>query len=233
MAQMVDRSVEARARRVADVFLSHSSRDKTFVRQLAEDLRFLEVDSWLDVWELQVGDSLYDTLSAAIERSRFVGVVLGDNYGDSTWSRDELKQALSRERRVGAGIVLPLLCGSLRLPAFLEDRVYLDFRGEQYFPGLCRLAGLVHNVTRQSLEESLDDIRPKTIQDCIRVLRYCGVEPWVVIGADDFEHIKRAGGQLRGGERVRFSPRRVAEAVGVPERLRRFMLRLNEIWSDD
>jgi hypothetical protein len=83
MVMLVRRSVEARVHRHPDLFLSHSSRDKTFVRQLADDLTFCEIDVWLDEWELQVGDSLHDLIGNALEQSRFIGVVIGDNFSES------------------------------------------------------------------------------------------------------------------------------------------------------
>ncbi len=81
--KLVERSREARLRRSPDLFLSHSSRDKPFVRRLADDLTFCEVDVWFDEWELQAGESLHDRIGQALERSKFVGVVLGDNFSDS------------------------------------------------------------------------------------------------------------------------------------------------------
>jgi TIR domain len=58
MAMMIDRSVEARARRRPHLFLSHSSKDKEWVHALARDLSVCEIDVWLDEWELVVGDKL-------------------------------------------------------------------------------------------------------------------------------------------------------------------------------
>jgi hypothetical protein len=79
--------------------------DKIVVRKLAEDLSFLEVDAWLDEWELQTGDSLHDVITGAMEKAAYVAVILGDNYSDSRWARDELKQELARERRMNSSVV--------------------------------------------------------------------------------------------------------------------------------
>jgi hypothetical protein len=49
------------------LFLCHSSKDKKFVRQLAEELTELSVDVWLDEWELQPGDSLHECIGSALE----------------------------------------------------------------------------------------------------------------------------------------------------------------------
>jgi TIR domain len=248
----IDRSVQGRIHRFPDIFLSHSSRDKDFVRKLAEDLAFCEVDAWLDEWELQVGDSLYDAITRALENSRFVAVILGDNYVDSKWAGDEMKQALARERREGRTVTLPLLCGNVQVPPFLEDKLYLDFR-TQYFHGLVRLAALVHDVPRQHIEDAVRAINPENINSSINALRYAGIEPYVVMTKEDGEAILNAGGeryrdntksltpsQLRAlhedgeqirDDRVRFSPEKVAENPNVSSRLRRMMKRLiEEAW---
>ena len=159
MTVLVPRSRDARDKRKPDVFLSHSSRDKSFVKRLAEDLCFLEVDVWLDAWELQVGDSLYDVITDAMEKSEYIGVILGDNYADSRWARDELKQALARERREEQVTIIPMLCGAAEIPPFLEDKLYLDFRSD-YFAALSRLAAMVHEVSRKRIEVAIDCIHP-------------------------------------------------------------------------
>lgn len=185
MVLRVDRSIDARKKRTPDVFLSHSSRDKAIVRQLAEDLCYLQVDAFLDEWELQPGDSLSDVIGFALEKSRYVAVVLGNNFSDSRWARDEMNQALAREKRANGGIVLPLLCGNAEMPAFLENKVYLDLRENGYYPSLVRLAAMVHQVSRQRVEYALQLEHPETIGDCIHALRYCGVDPFVILDASD------------------------------------------------
>jgi hypothetical protein len=226
----VDRSHEARQKREPDLFLSHSSRDKAVVRRLAEDLSFLQVDAWLDEWELQVGDSLYDVITTAMEKSGYVAVILGDNYADSRWARDELKQALVRERRQQHGLVLPLIFGTAEIPAFLEDRVYLDFRNK-YYEGLARLAGIIHTVSRKRIEDAVAAVCPQKISRCIKVLRYCGVEPYVIVGKDDWTEIQSAGGIVLG-EKVRFDPASIASDGRTSPRIRQLMKRLeDEVWT--
>ncbi len=211
------------------MFLSHSSRDKTFVRKLAEDLTFCEVDVWLDEWELQAGDSLQDLIGNALEKSRFIGVVLGNNFSDSRWARDELKQALSRERRSDRVTVLPLLCGNCPVPAFLEDKIYIDFQRD-YYRGVVRLAGTVHGISSLRVEEAVRFNSPGSLRDVLNALRYCGVEPYVVLGEDDFREIAAAQGVIAIGDKVRFSPERVRHS-DVSPRIRHIMTKLiDEVW---
>lgn len=228
---LVRRSAEARLHRQPDLFLCHSSRDKTFVRKLAEDLTFCEIDVWLDEWEIQIGESLYDRITDALERSRFTGIVVGDNFADSNWARDELKQALARERRSRPGSVLPLVCGNGQIPAFLEDKVFADFRSD-YYGAVVRLAAALHGVSRLRAEEAVRRKCPAGIGAVIEALRYCGVEPYIVLGEDDFAEIKATGHVEVIGDRVRFDPERVRSS-DVSPRVQNLMTRLiDEVWAD-
>jgi len=226
MAICVDRSAKARKERKPDVFLSHSSRDKEIVRQLAEDLNLLQVDAWLDEWEIQAGDSLAEVVGSALEASRYVAVILGDNFADSRWARDEMKQALARERRLDSGIVLPVLCGNAELPSFLEEKAYLDLREDNYYSGLLRLAAIVHGLSRQRTEHSIQLFYPKSISDCLEALRYCGIEPYAILDMDDWQEIAAIGAKIEG-DVIRFSPEYVAAHPSISPRLRDLMWKLS------
>ena len=41
------------------VFLSHTSIDKPFVEKLASDLKRLGIESWVDKYEIKVGESIF------------------------------------------------------------------------------------------------------------------------------------------------------------------------------
>ena len=228
--QIIDRSVEARVHRKPDIFLSHSARDKDFVWRLAEDLAFCEVDSWLDQWELRPGESLHDAIGDALAASRFVAIVIGPNFSDSRWASDEMKQALARERRENATVVIPIVAADALLPPFLEDKIYVDLRHD-YHAGIVRLAALVHAIPSQHIEDAIRSIRPRGIRECIETLRYAGVEPYVVMSKEDADVILQSGGQPYRDRKIRFSPETVASNPMTSPRLRGMMRRLlSEVW---
>lgn len=110
------------------VFLSHSSKDKPFVRNLAERLETWGVRVWLDEAEINVGDSLTQKIGQALGDTDFVIAVLSRNSIDSQWVQRELQIAIQRELAERKVVVLPLLLESVEIPPFLKDKLYADFR---------------------------------------------------------------------------------------------------------
>lgn len=109
------------------VFLSHSSKDKFFVRELAEKLRSYDIQVWLDEAELNIGDSLTEKIGAAIEEADYLCVVLSQNSINSQWVQRELQVAMQKELEEKRVVVLPLLLEKVDIPPFLRDKKYADF----------------------------------------------------------------------------------------------------------
>lgn len=115
------------------VFLSHSSQDKFFVRELAERLQAHGVAVWIDEAEISIGDSLTAKIGAAIDQTDFVAVVLSTNSVNSEWVQRELQIALQRELRERDVVVLPILLEPVEIPPFLRDKLYADFSSPEKF----------------------------------------------------------------------------------------------------
>ncbi len=109
------------------IFLSHSRKDKSFARKLADKLSLRGVNVWLDEAELKVGDSLIQKISEAIEKTDYVVAVLSHNSVSSPWVKKELAIAMTQEINGRKVKVLPLLLENCRIPAFLKDKLYADF----------------------------------------------------------------------------------------------------------
>jgi len=65
-----------------DILLSHATPDKPWVGTLAEKLEALGLRVFLDVLEIRPGDNWVTRLSDAIERSRYMVLVLSDDTPD-------------------------------------------------------------------------------------------------------------------------------------------------------
>jgi hypothetical protein len=112
---------------MSSVFLSHSSKDKSWVRVLAKRLTADGVVVWLDEAELNIGDSLIEKISIAIEEMEYVIAVISKNSINSNWVQKELNLAMTKEINGRRVTVLPLLIQQCELPKALRDKLYADF----------------------------------------------------------------------------------------------------------
>jgi hypothetical protein len=116
--------IERGAKRTAkpNIFISHSSRDKAAALTLASTLNFCAIDVWLDDWELEVGQSLTDELAKAMIDSRFIAILITENYNKTVWTKAEYKKALAREQSEQRIVMLPLVVGEAQILTFLRTR---------------------------------------------------------------------------------------------------------------
>jgi hypothetical protein len=130
------------ANKTFDVFLSHNSRVKPAVIEIAEalrDQRRLKV--WLDVWELQPGRRWQDELETIIETANSAAILVGKD-GIGPWQMPEMRACLSemvdREMDV-IPVLLPSAPKKPKLPLFLRQNTWVDLRGGLTEDGLDRL----------------------------------------------------------------------------------------------
>lgn len=151
-----------------DIFISHSSIDKlTIVRKLAEELRSLRLDVWLDEDAILCGDNILDQIEMGIEKSLCVALILTPAFFTSNWASLEI--GLARAKKEGAHII-PVLSGITveevaKKYAFLMAQKYisLDNLG---IPEAARVMAKTIEVlrVRKRMEEPLD------YQDAVRKL---------------------------------------------------------------
>jgi hypothetical protein len=113
--------------------LSHSGKDKPFVRDLVQKLEQSGVTIWLDERELSIGDSITQKIGLAIDKMDYFAVVLSNNSINSAWVQKEIQDALSKELNQKRVVVLPLLLEEVTVPPFLKDKVFADFTSKDKF----------------------------------------------------------------------------------------------------
>ena len=129
------------------VFISYSSNDRTFARQLADDLVATHVQVWIDERHVEVGDEISDVLTAAVLDADFVIVVLSSNAIRSPWVQREINATLEQELRRNRTILLPVLIDNNEIPSVLANRVFCDFRSD-YGSALGKLLKAIKNTRR-------------------------------------------------------------------------------------
>lgn len=116
---------------MAKLFISHSSRDKEFVRQLAADLRELGHHVWLDEWEIRVGDCILTKIEEGLSGADFVILVLTEHAVSSGWVEKEWKTKYWEEIQTKSKKILPILLEDCVIPSILQTKKYADFRQNQ------------------------------------------------------------------------------------------------------
>ena len=112
---------------MSNIFISHSSHDKPFVRNLASALLSEGFPVWLDSWQLELGDSLLDRIYSGIENSSVVLLIMSQRAIESGWVNRELNAALSQEEQAHRKFVIPIKIDGYTIPIKVADRLYADF----------------------------------------------------------------------------------------------------------
>lgn len=150
---------------MSSIFLSHNSKDKPWVRNLADRLTSDGVVVWIDEAELNIGDSLIEKIAEGIHEMRFVAAVISNNSISSTWVQKELNLAMSKEIKGRQVTVLPLLIENCTLPPYLTDKLYADFTNpdnfEQEYSKLLRAIG-VHAASQNTQTKEVKEKEKET-----------------------------------------------------------------------
>lgn len=149
-----------------DVFLSHSSRDKSTARQVAQNLRQRGVRVWFDEWAIQPGDSIPNAIEIGLEQSRVLVLVMSKSAFDSDWVTLERQAGLFRDPANQDRRFIPIRLDNLentQIPMMLRHYKYIDFVNEpsgcyEQLVQLCRQTPVetatIANTTPQPLRSS-------------------------------------------------------------------------------
>jgi HJR/Mrr/RecB family endonuclease len=110
------------------VFVSYASQDKVVANEIAKSLQQAGVPTWVDSWELAVGDSLATRIHEALDASDTLVVLLSPSSVDSRWVKSEWHTALTREVEQRSIHVIPVLVEDCEVPSFFSDRLHFDLR---------------------------------------------------------------------------------------------------------
>ncbi|MCI0691760.1 TIR domain-containing protein [candidate division KSB1 bacterium] len=113
-----------------DVFLSHSSKDKPAVRELANRLKKDKLRVWFDEWELKPGDSIPAKIEEGLESSRVLVLCMSANAFGSEWAQLEastfrFRDPLNKERRF-----IPLRLDEAPIKGSLTQFLYINWLPE-------------------------------------------------------------------------------------------------------
>jgi hypothetical protein len=138
-----------------DVFISHSSKDKPVVLELANRLKQDGLRVWLDEWEIQPGDMIGLKIQQGLERSRTLFMVMSHAYFASEWSTLEHHTLLFRDPTNAQRRFIPLLIEDCKLPDVIAQFAYVDWRqkSEEAYTKLLVACRPVTESSTESLKE--------------------------------------------------------------------------------
>ncbi len=94
-----------------EIFMSHASPDKPYVRLLVSELRKADITVWFDEDSIAWGESLRPAINKGLINSRYAIVVLSKPFlAERKWTEHELNGLFAREK-VGRFIILPIWHG--------------------------------------------------------------------------------------------------------------------------
>lgn len=116
------------------VFISHSSKDKKFVRTLKDGLTENSIETWVDEDEIDFGDSLLNKLESGLNETSHLVIVLSPASVGSEWVQFELKKALLNIHTGLTNKIIPIKYRDCKIPVELEDVLHADLSKEVVLP---------------------------------------------------------------------------------------------------
>ena len=138
-----------------DAFLSHSSKDKDFVRLLDRRLRAVGIRTFFDETDIPWGGNIPATIEHAIDSSRHLILVLSPDAVESEWV--DLERCITTFRSPGAkkGLILPLLRRDCEIPASIRVLRHLVVRSDREFQEAW--PQIIEHLTGVPIEEDRPD----------------------------------------------------------------------------
>src|SRR5260221_2454933 len=105
---------------MSKLFISHSSHDDAFVRELNQTLGYHGLDGWIDSRQWRGGDPLWSEIQKAIDGADAYAVVVSPDAFQSDWVGEELAHALKVQEQRGRAEfpVFPLSLNGTKLGVF-------------------------------------------------------------------------------------------------------------------
>lgn len=124
-----------------DVFVSYSRQDQAMVLDLAQRLRDAGVRVWLDLWEIQIGDSIPAKIEYGLEHSRLLLLCISQHALGADWVPLESQSFRFRDPLNQARRMIPVRLDDAKVRGSLAQFRALDWRGKATttFAQLCEL----------------------------------------------------------------------------------------------
>lgn len=111
---------------MANVFISHRGSDDKEAEQLANEIQNAGHVVWLDVWELDLGDSIVERINQGLEGANYLILCYSSSGVTAPWISREWLSSLARHLNGASVKILPVRLTGGNAPAILADIKYAD-----------------------------------------------------------------------------------------------------------
>jgi TIR domain/Restriction endonuclease len=109
------------------VFVSYASADIAAAKSLVDGLRSRGLNVWLDVYEIQPGENIAESIRTAVSASSYLLLLCSSHSDQSLWFGDTVKSVLKEAQSRGV-TVLPVLLDDCEVPRSLSLYQGFDMR---------------------------------------------------------------------------------------------------------
>jgi TIR domain len=188
-----------------DIFMSHASPDKPWVRGLVEALQHAGVTVWFDDERISLGQPVRQAVKKGLNNVRYGIVVLSKAYlADRKWTEHELDGLFARER-LDRFIILPIWHGVSRDEIENYDSALADRRGISATDGysdivasVLKVLGKDHQAIETNESQAEKPARPQDGSDNRDLVAYAWFEQKGP-GAEKTKVFIRKSDFIRGG----------------------------------
>lgn len=111
------------------IFFSHSSKDKSLVREIKNEMKSF-LDIWMDEKELLPGENLNVEIQNNIDNADFLVLYISESSSKSDWVKKEINWSLEKEKKLNRPFLIPILIDSFPIPKELSDKLYLKLNSQ-------------------------------------------------------------------------------------------------------
>lgn len=98
------------------VYISYTRNDSELAKYLANVLQTSDIDTWLDIEEIQAGRSIEQAITRGLDKSTAMVILLNETSFSSAYVREELEYAFLNNK-----------LQNKILPVFIKERNEIDF----------------------------------------------------------------------------------------------------------
>lgn len=122
------------------VFISHASQDLEFARCFATDLRENGYEAFLDDWSIELGESIPEKISDALEGAHVIIPIISKSFLASSICLDELNSYYLKFRKMKRDAIIPLIIDDSEMPAiYASIKYYRSLNGSDYSDFMSKL----------------------------------------------------------------------------------------------